>query len=288
MQIQDRDPGANRALCDRCNVTYWRSCSEAQGTGDPILLIHGFGTNRHSWDYVRPSLLSTHRVISLDLKGFGRSPRPGDGLYSPVDQAGLVVALIEKEGLDDLTVVGHSMGGGIALFVALSMLKTRATRIGRMILLDSMAYRQPLPFFIRTLRIPVLSRLLAATLPARWQVKTVLKEVFHHQDAIPDTLIDHYANSLRQVGGASALVETAQSIIPDNLAELEENYCELKCPTLLIWGEHDRIVPMWIAERLLKALPQARLEVIQNCGHAPQEECPRETEALMKEFLDNT
>src|SRR5262249_21644474 len=90
-----------------------------RGEGAPVLLIHGFGTNSFTWRHVAPDLARDHKVIAVDLKGFGRSDKPFDERYAASDQAELLTQLILDRDLHNLTIVGHSHGGGIALLLAL-------------------------------------------------------------------------------------------------------------------------------------------------------------------------
>src|SRR3970040_1651540 len=88
---------------------------QEEGKGPPLLLIHGFGASTYTWRYVAPELAQTHRVIAVDLKGFGQSDKPFDERYSVFDQAELLKQLIIDNKLRDLALVGHSYGGGVVL-----------------------------------------------------------------------------------------------------------------------------------------------------------------------------
>ncbi len=94
---------------------------EIRGCGPPILLIHGFGASSFTWSKIIPSLAADHTVISLDLRGFGRSKKPRDGNYTLESQAAAVLDVIDTLDLDDVTLIGHSMGGGVALLVAMRL-----------------------------------------------------------------------------------------------------------------------------------------------------------------------
>ncbi len=128
---------------------------EDAGSGPPLLLIHGFGASTYTWRHVAPALAETHRVIAVDLKGFGQSDKPFDDRYSVFDQAELLAQLIEEKDLRDLTLVGHSFGGGIALLLALEVDQRLKGRIARLVLLDSIAYPQNIPVFFRLLDMPL-------------------------------------------------------------------------------------------------------------------------------------
>src|SRR5919106_720766 len=103
-----------------------------EGSGPPLLLIHGFGASTFTWRYVAPDLARTNRVIAVDLKGFGQSDKPFDERYSVYDQAELLAQLIQEKDLRDLTLVGHSFGGGVALLLALEAKERLAGRISRL------------------------------------------------------------------------------------------------------------------------------------------------------------
>ena len=95
------------------------SITKMRARAPPLLLIHGFGASTYTWRHIAPELARTHRVIAVDLKGFGQSDKPFDSRYSVFDQAELLAELIEEKDLHNLTLVGHSFGGGIALMLAL-------------------------------------------------------------------------------------------------------------------------------------------------------------------------
>ena len=109
---------------------------QEEGSGRPLLLIHGFGASTFTWRRVAPDLARDHRVIAVDLKGFGQSDKPFDSRYSVYDQAELLAQLIEEKDLRDLTLVGHSYGGGIALLLALEADGRLQGRLSRLVLLD--------------------------------------------------------------------------------------------------------------------------------------------------------
>ena len=95
------------------------------GQGPPVLLLHGFGASAYAWRFLGPVLAKDHRVLTIDLKGFGLSAKPEDGKYTLRDQADLVAEFIRARDLHDLVVIGHSMGGGVAL---MAYFKVRGTR----------------------------------------------------------------------------------------------------------------------------------------------------------------
>lgn len=255
------------------------------GHGRTLLFLHGFGANSYSWSKVAQSLAQDHRLILLDLKGHGASPKPDDDAYSLHDHAAAVTAFIMENALQDVTLVGHSLGGGIALLVALKLASQVRNPLSALILIDSVAYDQPLPAFIRILRIPVLAQLSVWLVPDRLKTRQVLKLAYHNSDKITDETVEAYSAPLSLPGAHQALIQTARQIIPPDIEEISLRYGDIRVPTLLVWGQHDRIVPLHIGERLHGAIPNSELIVIENAGHVPQEESPEPTLDAIRKFL---
>jgi len=260
---------------------------ETAGTGPPVVCLHGFGASSYTWREIRDALSASHAVHALDLKGFGGSFKPRDGRYSVHDQAALVLDCIDALRLTGLTLVGHSFGGGVALVTALELLRSRPSALSSLILIDAACYRQPMPLFIRVLRWPVAGPLVQALAPARLQVRTVLRLAYHDGGLIPDASIEAYAAPLRAPGGRAALRATAQQIVPADIDALVARYPTIDVPTLVVWGRHDRIVPLEFGERLHRAIPRSRLVIVENSGHVPHEETPVPVrEAIAAFFAD--
>ena len=257
------------------------------GQGRPLLFIHGFGASSYSWQRILPQVAKKNHVVLLDLKGHGASPKPVDSAYSLRDQADLVAEFIKQHDLRDLTLVGHSMGGGIALLVSLRFLNEAPGRVSSLILIDTIAYRQKLPAFIRLLRVPLLGRLVTAVTPTSLQARLVLKLAYFDASRITDETVAAYSAPLKLPGARHALVETAKQIIPTDIEDISSQYPRLKMPSLIVWGSDDQVVSLEIGRRLHRALPSSRLAIIPNSGHIPQEETPDKALAEILEFLNS-
>ena len=258
---------------------------EERGRGEPIVMLHGFGASMYTWRYVAPALARTHRVITVDLKGSGRSDKPFDDKYRVIDQVALLKRLIDHRGLTDLTLIGHSFGGGVALALALDLNETRPAALKQLILIDSIAYRQRLPLFIRLLQAPVLAQIgMYAVLPEIVSYEGIYA-AYHDPSKITLDAVRAYALPLYEPGGRYALLKTAEEIIPANLSALIERYPTIHQPVEIIWCTEDPIVPLWVGRKLARNLPDAHLSVLRSCGHVPQEELPRQTLSIMRKFL---
>ena len=256
------------------------------GHGSPVLLLHGLGASSYAWRYVIPKLARKHRVIALDLKGFGRSDKPKDDKYSLFDQAELVDKFIKKHRLRNLTLVGHSFGGGVALALAVRDHKRKHPRLKKLILIDSIAYKQKIPWGIALMRTPIISDLGISLIPPETQMKIALGFAYHDKSKIPADAPHEYAKPLQTPGGKYALLHTAAQLIPENIEQFTRQYSELKLKTLLIWCRRDGIVPVEYGKRLYNNLPNARMHILPRCIHLPQEELPSLTSRLMSDFLE--
>jgi len=257
---------------------------ESHGTGRPVLLIHGFGGSLYTWRHLVPMLARDHEVVAVDLKGAGRAPKPADGRYSVGDHADCIAALIEQRDWRDLTIVGHSFGGGVALAAIVGA--RLEGRVRNLVLIDSMAYRQAFPWFIRALRVPILGPLSVFLLPKALEVRFVLRSAYHRPARITGEAVETYAAPLRQPDGRRALIEMARALPPRDADALAARYPDIALPALIVWGRHDRIVPLSIGLRLHRAIRSSRLVVVDDAGHLPHEETPDAVREVLGPFLD--
>ena len=257
------------------------------GTGKPLLAIHGLGGSMYSWrEFVKnENTFPGYQIILIDLKGAGDSVKPHDNNYSILTQRDLVYAFLEERKLTDLTLVGNSYGGAVSLLLTLKLCETDPGRLSKLILIDSAAYKLLLPLHAKLLRIPLIGWLGVHLLSPRNQVGKVLKACYYDPNKISEEQIEEYARPIAAPGGRYALLKIGQQAIPKNFEQLTQQYPKLKVPTMIIWGVNDKIIPVVIAEMLHAAIPDSRLELINECGHMPQEEKPEETIRLMREFL---
>jgi pimeloyl-ACP methyl ester carboxylesterase len=226
-------------------------------------------------------------VLSVDLKGFGRAPKPQDGRYAPADQARLLLELIRERDLSRITLVGHSLGGGVALYVALGLRDAcEARRLDRLVLVAGAAYWQPLPLFVALARHPRLSRLALRALGPERVIALALRAIVFDPGDITTEQIRGYAAPLYDPAALVGLFDSARQIVPPDLDRLTARYAEIDVPTLLLWGRQDPAVPLWVGRRLAGVLPRSTLCVLERCGHMPAEERPEESLAALRAFLD--
>jgi pimeloyl-ACP methyl ester carboxylesterase len=259
--------------------------AEESGHGWPLLILHGLGASGYEFRRIARSLAMNHRVITLDLRGFGRSDKPFDQAYGVLDQAAYVAAFIKRRGLHDVTLAGHSFGGAVALAVTLDLNRTRPGLISRLILMNSPAFPQPLSLAAHLLRTPVAPYVFLNLVPPQITAQLSLSNDAGNFGHITETDILSYAAPLRDPGAAHALIATARNVVPANVADLVRRYPTIKQPTLLVWCRTDPVVPLATGIALQRMLPNARLRIIEGCKHVPPEETPGELLAHMRRFL---
>ena len=255
---------------------------------ETFLLVHGYGACTYTWRHWAPKLALRGHVLAVDLKGSGRAPKPADGRYGPEHQAELLTRLIGERDLHRITLIGHSLGGGVSLLTALALADRQPRRLERLVIVAGAAYEQRMPPFVRLADYPRLSALAFRALGARRVIRAVLRQIVHDPSRVDEGQVRGYADPLASADAVRCLIVTARQIRPADLHAITARYRTLDVPTLLIWGRGDRVVPLSIGERLAQDLPNARLVVLERCGHLPAEELPEESYAALERFLDET
>lgn len=254
--------------------------------GHAYLLIHGFGGSSFTWRGWAPALGALGTTYTVDLTGFGDAPKPGKGPYDLPTQADRIVAFARDRHLGAMTLIGHSMGGGVALLLATRLLDRPSVDVRALVLVAAAAYPQRLPPFVGLSRHPRLTRGLAKSIGVRRIVKTTLRSIVHDPSSVDDAQVDAYTAPLESEGGLEAAMATGRSIVPPDLDEITAKYPRLTMPTLALWGDADRVVPLWVGQRLARELPRAELHVLEACGHVPSEERPDASLAVLLDFLE--
>jgi len=233
----------------------------------PILLIHGFASSIFTFRRIIPLLQRHFSVFAVDLPGFGKSEKPTSFVYNFQNYAKLMLECIHKLEIPNTYIVAHSMGGQIALNMALMA----PEKINKLILLCSSGYLKRskkllicssyLPFFERFVQYYV----------RRKEVKNHLKNVFFNHSLINDELIQEFGSPLSEKGFYKALIRLLRHREDDLLPEQLQT---IQIPTLLVWGKEDRVVPLEVGKRLVQDLPHAKLITYEKTGHLITEEKP--------------
>ena len=270
---------ANAAVIDLHHKIY--------GAGDPVLCIHGFGASLFSWHNFVDPLSRNYQRILIDLKGFGNSPKPRDSHYSTKDHVDLIYKFVLEHDLKNLTLVGNSFGGALSLWLSMMLIEEQPGRLRSLILIDAGAYKEYIPFYVKLIGVPIIGAAAVYLIPARCMAKSVLKLAYYDPGKITPEQIAAYAAPLAAPGGKHALLETGKQIIPPNIEELTAKYKDINVPTLIIWGQQDKVIDPIVGTLLDQAIPNSTLKWIDQCGHVPQEEMPEATIPLVLDFLQS-
>ena len=246
------------------------------GVGPAVVLIHGYGASIELWRGVQDALARHHRVIALDLKGFGWTSRP-PGDYAPPAEARLVWHVLDQLGVGDVAVVGHSWGSSVALAMALD----QPARVRRIALYSAYVFEAQVPSFFRWARLGGVGEFLfAAYYRQRMEDRAGL--AYHDARFVTQARVDRIEAEAARPGGVAAALAAARG---QRYAEVERRYHELHQPTLLLWGDDDLVTPLRYGRRLARELPDARLEVYPDCGHIPMVEAANQTTRDLAAFL---
>jgi len=254
---------------DGARIYYY--AAGTRGAGNPVVFIHGFPTSGHLWGDVVPLMPPGHRLVVLDLLGFGRSDRPTQRPMDVRAHAGRVVAVLDQLNINAACVVGHGVGGGIAQSIAVR----DPARVSHLCLVDSVAFAQWPTFLAR------LGRALApaaALLPPSSVVTLLRRELARaYSDPIRAARsIDIFLRPFKGTEGRDALLAHVRALRADETAEITPKLASIDVPTALVWGRQDKITSLSIANRLQAAIPAATLDVIDDGGHFTPEEAPRQ------------
>jgi pimeloyl-ACP methyl ester carboxylesterase len=249
------------------------------GQGPAVVLIHGFASSLDVWRGIVPALAENHRVLALDLKGFGFSGRPA-GDYSPVAQARLVRGFLDARGVERTSVVAHSWGAGVALALTIE----NPERVDRVALLSAYVFDQQVPPFFRWAQHGALGDLLFS-LYYRQGVEDRVALAFHDPALATQERVDLVERELAREGTVAAALAAVRG---QRYSVLERRYSSIAHQTLLLWGENDLVTPVRYGHRLLRELPNARLVTYQQCGHMPMFEAPGPVRNQLVNFLAPT
>ena len=242
-----------------------------------IVLLHGFGSSLQTWTTWTASLNKTHRVISLDLPGFGLTGPNSTHAYADADDVQFVAQFVNQLRIAEFTLIGHSMGGKIAW----NMAAAYPYQVRKLILIAPDGYSNPEDIGLRPYALPAWSHLMKYCLPS-FLVKKSLEPAFYDSDAITQELLTRYHDFLRAPGVRQAIIERAnQTINTDPVERLKK----ITAPTLLLWGDSDRMIPPDNAIQYSRVLARSTTVILPKQGHLLQEERPQEGLAEVLDFL---
>lgn len=249
----------------------------AAGHGPTVVFIHGLGASLYAWRKVlAPVAAAGYRVVAFDNRGFGSSDKPAHG-YSNAAYARLVVALLDSLHVSDAVLVGHSMGGAIAAEVALRYPR----RVTGLVLIGTVGLGTREPVLFRVARWPLVGPLVLS-LRNRALVGRLLRSTYADPAKVTEADVDQYYAPVAEPDYGRALRGVLREFRFDGLAG---RVSAIQAPTLVLWGEADRWVPIRLGRALAAELERAAFLSVPNAGHSVQEEAPAEVNRLLIKFL---
>lgn len=248
------------------------------GTGQPLVLIHGTGASLHTWERWTDILEKDFQVISLDMPAFGLTGPSPKRDYSLENYANFLDTFLTKIGVDTFYLAGNSLGGAISWKYA-SMFPNK---VKKLVLIDASGYsfNKDLPLAFRMAKNPILGEILLKITPKPLFWKSI-REVYYNDDLITEELIDRYYELYLREGNRQAFIDRVRNIEYNDASPIKT----IKTPTLIMWGADDEWVSVRFAEQFKKDLINSKLIIYKETGHVPMEEIPEVTAADVRTFL---
>ncbi len=260
------------------------------GSGPPIVLIHGMLNSSSHWRSVALNLANDFTVIAPDLIGHGDSAAPR-GDYSLGAHAASIRDLLAASGVDRATIVGHSLGGGVAM----QFFYQFPQRVERLVLISSGGLGHEVSPLLRSATLPGMNALLSLTIHPRlvealWQTGGHLRR----RNARPGVYLQALARALRPLqsaGARQAFLQTLRAVIDTHgqrVSATDRLYLLESLPTMIVWGERDRTIPLAHGRSAHAAIPHSRLRTLPGAAHFPHLEDPDGLSELLREFVRET
>jgi pimeloyl-ACP methyl ester carboxylesterase len=251
-----------------------------RGAGVPVIFIHGFPTSSHLWSDVVPLMPAGHRLVVLDLLGYGRSDRPLGRPMHVRAHAERIVAMLDELRVTRACIVGHGIGGGIAQSLAVR----HPDRVSHLCLIDSVAFDRWPTLEARVARASLpITRFLPASVLLPIVRRDMERGYADHTRATHS--IDLYLRPFAGSEGRNALVAHIDGLTSRETVKMGRQLRKISAPTSVIWGEKDRVIPLAVGERLRSLISGAELEVLPDRRHFTPEEAPRQIADAIERLL---
>jgi pimeloyl-ACP methyl ester carboxylesterase len=244
-----------------------------------VILLHGFGASLDTWEPWAQALSARFRVIRFDLPGFGLTGADPTGDYTDARAMQVLLGLMDQLGLDRASIVGNSLGGRIAWnFAAL-----HPDRVSHLVLVAPDGFASPGFAYGKATDIPLMMQALPYVAP-RSMLKANLAAAYASPEALSEATVTRYRDMMLAPGVRPAiLARMSQTILRDPAPIL----AGIQTPTLLLWGETDRMIPITNAADYLRLMPHVTLVRLPNRGHLPFEEEPAGSLPPVERFLSS-
>jgi pimeloyl-ACP methyl ester carboxylesterase len=247
-----------------------------------LILVHGFLTSHHSFDQVIDAFATRFHVIAPDLPGFGDSEKPSPINYAYGIEAftETVADLVAAFGVGRAAILGHSLGGAVAL----SLATEHAELVERLVLVDALCYPLSLGFRSRLPLIPILGSLLFKQLLGRRTFRAHFRSnVFAPDFPFPTAYVDQLFDAFNSPSGREGAYAVLTAAL--DTRAIVAKLPRVHVPTFVVWGRDDGLLPYGHGQRLAREIHGAKLEIL-DAGHAPHEEQPAKFVHVVTQFLE--
>jgi pimeloyl-ACP methyl ester carboxylesterase len=255
----------------------WRS-REVSGEGIPVVYVHGLLSTSASWKRALGPASAGHPAVGVDLPGFGYSDRPWPYDYTVPGQAQHLLRYLVARRFERVALVGNSLGGAVCLVAAAA----RPERIQGLILVGAASPVARVPWNFELLRAPIVGELEMELLIRPVMEFALRYRLFGQASRVTREEIDEDWASVRVPGTRRAALAAVRS----SRRGYEDLLGRIRVPTLVLWGKEDKILPPEEGLRLASGIPGARLIILPDTGHLPQEETPEEFSRAVSRFLE--
>ena len=275
-----RKPKDHYIKVGNINTRYWALGDQ----GSPVILIHGLGASAEIWQKNVEALAEQYRVYVPDLVGFGRSDKP-DIEYTPFSAARFVYDFMNALNIESASLVGNSLGGGIAVQCALQF----PHKVEKLVLVDSAGFGRKVIFPLRLISLPFIGELL--TRPSRERVYLYFKLAIYDPALLTEDFIDLYYELHSLPGAQKSMLRVLRSISNIRggrtkiLRTVMVRLNVITAPVLIVWGKQDKVLPVRHAYVANEKILNSKVHILDPCGHMPQFERPEEFNRIVLEFL---
>lgn len=254
-----------------------------EGAGFPIVLLHGTASSLQTWDAWNQELIKDYRVIRMDLPAFGITGPNKNADYSIKNYTAFLHEFLVKIQIEKCYLVGNSLGGNIAW----NYTANHPEKVAKLILIDAsgLPTNKPQPLVFRMAKTPILNTLFLYLTP-KYFIEKNIQEVYADDSKITDELITRYHKMALRTGNRQAFIDRAKIDFTPNEFKITKKLKSIQIPTLLIWGEKDTWIPLENGKQMHRFLPNSKLVILENSGHVPMEENPKESVLILKDFLN--
>lgn len=259
---------------------------EARGKAEEkevVLMLHGFPTAAYLWRNIMPRVAETHRVIALDLPGYGKSEKPLFPSYSFNFYTKLLTEFLAQLNIQSVNLVVHDLGGPIGLHWAIR----NQIAVKRLVFMNTLVYPNfswAVIVFTLALKTPFLKSWISSPNGIAWAMRFGVQ----NKSRIAGELVANYQAPFKEKSARQALLKSASNLSINAFKEIVEKLPSFTIPVQVIYGESDRILPKVVdtMQRIKKDLPQTTITALPNCGHFLQEDEPEKISELLSTFLN--